>query len=186
MRLPTPPTPRRGAIALPLVAASLLLAACGGGSKDPGTGESASERAGLNFARCMREHGVDMPDPGPQGQIRIQATPGTRSKVDAAQRACSHYLRNLARTASPQQRQAMQDAALKYARCMRSHGVDFPDPKFTGGGVQFGGPGVNPDSPAFQQADEACRKFMPDGGKGRVTQKAGGASGPGLSTQGKP
>ena len=168
-----------------LAAASLLLAACGGGSGDTGTGDSASERAGLQFARCMRDHGVDIPDPGPQGQIRIQAKPGDKSKIDAAQKACGHFLRALARTASPADTQRIQDAALKYARCMRAHGVDFPDPKFSGGGVQFGGKNVNPNAPAFQAADKACRSLLPDRGKGRVTQKSGGGGGgPGLSVAG--
>jgi hypothetical protein len=46
---------------------------------------------------------------------------------------------------------------------MRSHGVpNFPDPS-AGGGIQIG-PGVNPQSPAFQAAQKQCFKLLPGGG----------------------
>ena len=57
------------AVALVLVAAGLV--ACGGGD-DPAPASSGSgpcgldaktKQAMLNFARCMREHGINMPDP---------------------------------------------------------------------------------------------------------------------------
>jgi hypothetical protein len=174
MRLPSKSS--LGAV-LPLVAASLLLAACGGGGSNDSTGgDSASEQAALKFARCMREHGVNVPDPGTGGEISIQIKPGDKAKADAAQKACGHYLRSLARqSASPAQIQRMQDAALKYARCMRSHGVDFPDPQFKSGGMmQFGGPGLNPNDPSFKAADKACRGLMP-GPKGGGSTKLSGA-----------
>jgi hypothetical protein len=184
MRLSTQPRLPARALAVPLVGVSLLLGACGSGSKDPATGDSASEKAALKFARCMRDHGVQVPDPGPQGQIRIQAGPGSKARIDAAQKACGHYLQELARTASPAETQRLQDAALKYAQCMRSHGIDFPDPRVgAGGGVELGGPNINPHSPQFQQADKACRHFQPDGGKGRATNSGGGPA-VGFSTGG--
>jgi hypothetical protein len=51
---------------------------------------------------------------------------------------------------------------------MRSHGIrDFPDP-MPGGGVAFqinAGPGsdLNPSSPRFEAADQACRSLLPGG-----------------------
>lgn len=46
---------------------------------------------------------------------------------------------------------------------MRSHGVtNFPDP--TGHGINIGGTGINPRSPAFQTAQTICFKLMPGGG----------------------
>ena len=68
-------------------------------------------------------------------------------------------------------------AALKFAQCMRTHGVPhFPDPQ-SGGGFGFqraGGPGgggtvsidghqLNVNSQTFQQATQACRKYAPQG-----------------------
>lgn len=56
---------------------------------------------------------------------------------------------------------------VKFADCMRSHGVpNFPDPS-AGGPIQISpSSGVNPQSPAFQSAQNACSKFMPGGGPG--------------------
>jgi hypothetical protein len=59
---------------------------------------------------------------------------------------------------------------LKFAQCMRSHGVpNFPDPRASGGGfrVQVGpGTGLNPQSPAFQSAQTSCKHLLPGGGPG--------------------
>jgi hypothetical protein len=60
---------------------------------------------------------------------------------------------------------------LRYADCMRAHGVtNFPDPNTGGGGFQIkidAGSGVNPQSPSFQSAQSACSKLLPFGGPGR-------------------
>lgn len=58
---------------------------------------------------------------------------------------------------------------LHFAECMRSHGVpSFPDPSPGGGGVHIGpGLGLNPQAPAFQQAQQACRHLLPGGGPPR-------------------
>ena len=55
---------------------------------------------------------------------------------------------------------------LKYAECVRSHGLsDFPDPvPAAGGGFAFRvSPGLNPRSPSpqFQSATKACQKDVP-------------------------
>jgi hypothetical protein len=51
---------------------------------------------------------------------------------------------------------------LKYARCMRSHGVSkFPDPK-PGGALVIGSKvGVDPNTPQFKAAQQACQKLVP-------------------------
>jgi hypothetical protein len=52
---------------------------------------------------------------------------------------------------------------LKYARCMRSHGVpSFPDPSASGGFVFPAG--SNPTSSATRAAQAKCAKFLPDSG----------------------
>jgi hypothetical protein len=58
---------------------------------------------------------------------------------------------------------ATASAAIKYADCMRAHGVpNFPDPG-SGGGVQLSGSGINTQSPAFASAQSACQKLLPGG-----------------------
>jgi hypothetical protein len=56
-------------------------------------------------------------------------------------------------------------AGVRFANCMRSHGVPtFPDPS-SGGGIQIpDNSGINPGSPAFQAAQSACSRLLP--GKG--------------------
>jgi hypothetical protein len=50
---------------------------------------------------------------------------------------------------------------IKYADCMRSHGVPtFPDPN-TDGSVNLP-PDINPDAPAFQAAQQACASLQPN------------------------
>lgn len=53
-------------------------------------------------------------------------------------------------------------SALALANCMRAHGVpSFPDPAAGGGGVNLAGTGINPESPAFKSARQACAKLVP-------------------------
>lgn len=57
---------------------------------------------------------------------------------------------------------------------MRAHGVsNFPDPTYGRSGVQFGGPAVNPQSPAFQSAQQACRRYEPIKGPPTTHMSAG-------------
>jgi hypothetical protein len=58
---------------------------------------------------------------------------------------------------------------LKFATCMRSHGVpNFPDPT-SGRGIQITpGSGIDPASPAFQSAQSQCQKLLPGGGPGKA------------------
>jgi hypothetical protein len=63
---------------------------------------------------------------------------------------------------------AVASSFLKFASCMRSHGVpNFPDPS-SGHSIQISpGSGVDPASPAFQSAQGVCKKLLPGGGPGR-------------------
>lgn len=50
-----------------------------------------------------------------------------------------------------------------FAQCMRSDGVtNFPDPT-AGGGIDLP-PNLNPDSPAFRSARQACKQYLPKRG----------------------
>jgi hypothetical protein len=63
----------------------------------------------------------------------------------------------------------MKEAALAHARCMREHGIDFPDPKFSQDGsatVRIGPGGLNPDDPDFKRAEKACAGSLPRLGGG--------------------
>jgi hypothetical protein len=59
---------------------------------------------------------------------------------------------------------------LAFSVCTRSHGVpNFPDSGASGGLEITPSSGVNPQSPAFQNANRACAKLLPGGGTGHAS-----------------
>lgn len=73
-----------------------------------------------------------------------------------------------------QTRQHLLAQALAYARCMRSHGVpDYRDPTTSGGGISLNpGKGVDPNTPQFRAAQQACRTLLPGPGGLSPEQRA--------------
>jgi hypothetical protein len=168
---------RLGAAAL--IALTLPLAACGSSNSSSSTGGSGTaadptaaapnHAKSLQFAACMRSHGVpNFPDPGSNGSggMEITRTPNSTMvngvavngpAFQSAMQACRSYLPNGGVPKPPSE--AQRNKMFAFARCMRSHGVtNFPDPVFSDGGarIRLGGPGLDPNSPAFQQAQKAC------------------------------
>jgi hypothetical protein len=151
-------------------AAALAISACGSGS---GANASAQTGSGpspgaVTFAKCMRAHGVpQFPDPGgtpPAGSsISILGTvlpPTINIRAPAFQSALSICMKQFnAGHPRPPVSAAQKAAALKFSQCVRTHGVPgFPDPRFPpGGGIALEiGPGSDPNSPAFQHAQQVC------------------------------
>lgn len=120
---------------------------------------------GRKFAQCMRDHGVDMPDPESEGggriKMRVAAENADSAKVDKAMEACRSLspFGEKGRDLTPEQQERMR----AFTQCMRDNGVDMPDPDFSaGGGIKIGGPDskLKPDDPKVQKAVEACRDKM--------------------------
>jgi hypothetical protein len=174
-----------------VVALALVVTACGGdgdsndgvvsltpttaqSSESQGSGDSDGmsrkerEQALLKYARCMRENGVNLPDPV-NGRFDLRANRGQERKVAAAQEACRDILKNAAPKLSEEQQAEVREAALKFAKCMREHGVDMPDPKFrAGGGVLVQMPPGTERDPDLESAQKACQSILkavePDAG----------------------
>ena len=154
-----------------LLGLTLVLAGCGsdGGSdndvasasgkdsddsKDGGDGGSKEDRQAqdLKFAKCMREHGVEMEDPK-DGRVSIKMAPGQEQTMKKAQEACQKYMPQI----SKDDEKAMMEGALEYAKCMRKNGIEkFPDPK---GGMMRMDDEIAKD-PDFEKAQQACQKIM--------------------------
>ncbi len=175
------------AVAGPVLALVLgAVSACGKAAADdgvatasgarPSTGASADANAdGAKFAQCMRDNGVDIPDPDPAtGRPQFGAGGGpnrTQADRDAFQKAlqaCRSLLPNGGVRRTPDAAQLEQLRA--FAQCMRDNGVDVPDPDPNGGGfgLRAGGgngtggpPNIDRNSPTFQKAMEACRSKLP-------------------------
>jgi hypothetical protein len=130
-------TPRTLA-ALP-IAALICLSSAGCGStapSGPGTASSAETRGtntaaahdkAVKFAECMRAHGVPhFPDPDSKGAVNF-GVDVTRDVWLKAVDACKALKPPGALSSKRTPKE--QSASLRFAQCVRDHGVkDFPDP----------------------------------------------------------
>jgi hypothetical protein len=122
---------------------------------------NASEQEQLRkFEQCLREQGVEPPEPGEPG-ARPSVGHEPTAKEQAAMEKCSQFLPN---GGEPEKLTAQQIEQLrKYAKCMRDNGIDyFPDPSAGGkkdemseaDGQRFRN---DPKRPA---AEEKCRPLL--------------------------
>jgi hypothetical protein len=151
-----------------MLAAALALAASAGcGSSSTRNGAPASPRdpavAWHQVVLCARTHGVpNLPDP----QIDASGKaifPSGITIPEQTRRACqSLYDRLVANAQNQAPTQAQLAALLRFARCLRSHGIaDWPDPRPNGSFV--------PDArilhslkSSFRSQLMACDRFNPD------------------------
>lgn len=160
------------------VSVTLLTCGCGGASSassstNTSAAASAQTTGAVAFSSCMRSHGVSsFPDPSSSGTIpKNQVIPLAASpQFPVAQRACQHLLPN---TGGPTDTHAQVEAALsgmvRFATCMRSHGVqNWPDPT-----IDRDHPGdprpvfdlhsaVDPTAPRITADVDACQHLMPE------------------------
>ncbi|MFC4121001.1 hypothetical protein [Nonomuraea zeae] len=171
---------------------SLALAACGGapapddGVVSAATGPASAsatasaspsatmdaDEAALKFAQCMREHGVDMADPK-GGRLQLMIPEGTdKKKAEQADKACRPIMESAVRDrATPSQEDF--DRMLKFAQCMREHGIDMADPK-PGEGLRVQ---LKGSKDKLDAAHKACEKYGPGFGKPRQTPGGGQTGG---------
>jgi len=143
---------------------------------DAGNGGNTNARyqAALAYVNCMRSHGVpNFPDPTRNGTLNVnfqrverEARP-SQAESTGTPRSTSRPTRTAGtspgRCADPAQNQLALVKGLKFAQCMRSHGVpNFPDP--TAANVVHLGAGVDPGSPQFQNAQKICQNLVPGAG----------------------
>jgi hypothetical protein len=119
--------------------------------------------AGIAFARCMRANGIEIADPGSGSTTQAATVDKDSPAFDAAFAACQGLLQAAAPSEDPAADRAWLDRRVTYARCMRSHGIDMPDPVVAsstgsdeGGWTSSTAPGFDIRSTAFRDADAAC------------------------------
>jgi hypothetical protein len=179
-----------------------LSSSTSGGSPSSGGGSSSQEssasaqRKMVAYSQCMRTHGVpEFPEPT-EGKLLVRSgdhnghVTGVNpesARFQAADKVCGKLAPNGGKPPSAAVQAKMQESALNFSKCMRSHGVpNFPDPEFRHGGVGLGiriggkGSGIDPNSPQFETAQKACQSLMP-GPKGGP-----GGGGPSTSGSGVP
>jgi hypothetical protein len=137
----------------------------------PGGDTADKYEAALAYVDCMRSHGVpNFPDPSAGGQVNVDFASGGKDGSPAsagidrmspqyisADQTCRHLLPGGVPTPAQNQQALAQE--LKFAQCMRSHGVpNFPDPTSAGVVHLIG---VDQDSPQYQSAGKTCEALVP-------------------------
>ncbi|HEV3055774.1 MAG TPA: hypothetical protein VGX45_14020, partial [Solirubrobacteraceae bacterium] len=135
---------------------------------------AARIQARVDLAKCLRAHGVDVPDSvgtgGPAARAALQqlvAQYGLQGLVQKAQTDCKSNLQAAFPVFSlnPAQLAQRRQQALKFVQCLRSHGVSgLADP--TSNGTIGAGLGkvlstIDTNSPVFQSALKACQSERP-------------------------
>lgn len=148
----------------------IMLAGCAGadggnvasaGGDEPGATPSAaaskdSRQAALDYVECLREHGLEVEDPGPDGRLRLRVQ-GQDGKAEEAMEACRELAPQLDKNNPKAKQQA--ETARAFASCMRENGVEkFPDPDPDSPGIKIDKELA--DDPDFEAAQEACRELL--------------------------
>ena len=130
--------------------------------------EITFEEGVLDFAQCMREEGINFPDPtfdidgNPQfDNLEIE----NEEEFENAFENCEDILRNALPEQfdlDPEVEAALVDASLEFSQCMRDQGIDFPDPKpGEFGFFAFRDADIDFSSEAVQEAFEICQPENP-------------------------
>ena len=170
---------------------ALVVAACGGGGESEGVASIADlsqvttstaapladdlvidEEKVLAFAACMRDGGIDFPDPvvDSDGNVGFDLmamrdlAEVDEEEINAAFEPCVFHLEGVNFGFERVFDAEFQDEVVVFAACMRDNGIDMPDPDFSGimeGRPLF--PGWEPelDDPDFEVAFEACEDLLP-------------------------
>jgi hypothetical protein len=155
-----------GALAAAIAGTALLVAACGGGDP-PGSAKPDGHRAfrkEVAYVKCMRSHGLpSFPDPLGDGIFDI--TVANRADFSgpayaSANGGCAH-LEGTPATAAQLHRSVTE--ALRYAACMRAHGIASFHASASGDHVLMGfqGSGAQANSTQFLIAQRVCQPLLP-------------------------
>jgi hypothetical protein len=140
------------------------VASVGGGAASgsaPTSTSVSSEDTGRQFAQCMRDHGVDMPDPDPGSQFGNMANIDRNSPAfTKGMEACKSLLPGGGDLSKLDPN--LVDQLRQFTQCLRDHGLDVPDPdpnSPTLGMDQMRN--LDRNNPAVQKALDACKDKIP-------------------------
>jgi len=135
-----------------------------------GTGSDATsgatpEEAILRFTKCLRDNGLDVPDPDVDSAGNLQLDFGSGADLDPkdpqvkrARDRCSKYANAIIQSFDPDDIVAIRDTLVKYAACLRRAGYPVRDPQFFNAKGPF--PDVRPDDPKFMRANTQCEPVL--------------------------
>jgi len=96
----------------------------GGGAAAEAGGEQSMEEAVLDFTACMRDNGVDLPDP--EGGDMPALPVDEDGEMTAAMEECEALLPVDENAPSEEE---VFEQAMRMTECMRENGLDVPDPE---------------------------------------------------------
>ncbi|MCE7007695.1 hypothetical protein LWC34_33465 [Kibdelosporangium philippinense] len=139
----------------------VLLGACGSNGSAAPTSLPAEPTDQLQqFAKCMRDNGIDVPDPAPDGGWDEAKIDRDSPAFKKATEACKQFLPgggDLSKL-DPELIEQMR----QMTQCLRDNGVDVPDPDPNSPDLGIGAlQGIDRDSPAVKKAMEACKDKIP-------------------------
>lgn len=157
------------------------------GSGDGEVSEAEFEDAMLDYAQCMRDNGIDMPDPefdngSGRGGMAITGGPGadgtgpSKEEFEAAEEKCSPIMeevRGEMEAPSAEEVAELQDQLIEAAQCMRDKGYDMPDPEVSSDGGMRIAIGSEDEPGAYDFEDPQFQEDM-----GECNEKAGLDEGP--------
>ncbi|PNE39969.1 hypothetical protein [Streptomyces noursei] len=154
---------RHGIAAALVTGVTLLAVSCTGGGagsgKDNGvqhsdvSGKGAKVDDAYAYRQCLREHGAKVDEPKDGQAMGIQ---GDDKSIKKAMDACKD-LPGAGKEMTQEEQEKALDQAVKFAKCMREHGVDMPDPEMRDGKLSMragGGPDVPKEK--MEKAQKAC------------------------------
>ncbi|MGC7096509.1 hypothetical protein ACPZ19_17670 [Amycolatopsis lurida] len=146
----------RLSMVVPAACLALFLTAC---STPPAPPQAPVEDVYLKYAQCMRDNGVQLPDPQAGDPSAMYEGVDTASAAfETADRTCGAILANVVQERQkqdPEQLKVQQEELLALAKCLREQGIQVPDPVPGQAGGAFG-PSLDRTDPATAKALKTC------------------------------
>ncbi len=123
----------------------------------------------FEFSACMRDEGIDIGDPTVDADRNVAlGTPmnmiSDHGALMEAYETCSDFIGGRALGHGGEDRTAVHDRLLDYAKCVRENGYyQLADPDFSGTSSDIF-PGLDMDDPAYKAADQVCKSLLVDDG----------------------
>ncbi|MGW7349898.1 hypothetical protein [Streptomyces sp. NPDC054784] len=126
----------------------------GSSSTRDGGGKSDEDQA-VAWRKCLRDNGVDMPEPKPGSNAApgLKMTKENQAATEKAFEACKDEAPK--NGPGSEMTQEKKDALIEYAKCMRKQGVDMPIPK-EGEAMALPAPSTPAEKKAYEKAGKAC------------------------------